>query len=785
MHKSKTQLIIQAAILGGLLNTAMISSIAIAEETTAAATQSRQYNVPAGSLSSVLSEFAGQAGILLSSDAQLTAGKNSQGLTGQYSVQQALGQLLENTGIDYNIQDNTVTLQRLAVTQKNTEAERLKPVVVTGTRSIGLLADSPQAVTIVSREQIEKQSVLSSDLGEVLANTVPGMATSTEALSTTTQTLRGRHVFVLIDGVPQTISLRDGRRALKSIDPSAIERIEVLRGSSAIYGLGGTGSVINIITKRPGEGSAQLTTDITIGFAPTDIGESFRKRLAQGVEGSEGKVDYIFNASVEQTGGFFDGDGDRIPQDTRTRGGGTDAYNLFGKLGFDLDSQQRFELSANYYNIKQDVETLLVNGVVGEQKTTAIDGEVLGKKGGMENKQINFIYSNDNILGSRLKTQVYYRDFKARFGYFPDRVFSGGGQPFLDSQRVGARLDIETPHNLLSGGQILWGVDLLSEKTSQPLEDGRIQVPEMKQDTIGPFVQVELSLTDNLSLHGGVRYEFIRFEVDDFTTVKNNSVEGGTLNYDDSAFNLGAAYYFTDEISGFASFSQGFAVPEIGRTLRNAADGASVKNIRPEPQVVDNYELGIRGNWSTVQAELAFFYNISDLGASLSNPGTITEPFVVSRAPERIYGVEASFDAQPLEKWKMGGTLTWMEGKLDTNDDGDFNAYLIGNRIPPLKLTAYAEHETLPNWHNRLQLLYSGDRNRFDGESGFGRGEVKSYILMDLLSTVELDKGTLKLGVKNLLDEQYFPVMNQIFNFDSNYTAGQGRTISATYSIDW
>ncbi|PHS24656.1 MAG: hypothetical protein COA83_07370 [Methylophaga sp.] len=48
-----------------------------------------------------------QADILLSADAQLTAGKNSQGLTGQYSVQQALSQLLENTGIDYIISKTT------------------------------------------------------------------------------------------------------------------------------------------------------------------------------------------------------------------------------------------------------------------------------------------------------------------------------------------------------------------------------------------------------------------------------------------------------------------------------------------------------------------------------------------------------------------------------------------------------------------------------------------------------------------------------------------------------
>ena len=664
------------------------------------------------------------------------------------------------------------------------ESRVLPEVVVTATRGLDNLADTPQSVTVVSREEIEKQAALSSDLGDMLAKTVPGFSTSTEGLTDVGQTLRGQHLFVMIDGVPQTISLRNGQRNLRNIDPSAIERIEVLRGSTGVYGLGGVGGVINIITRKPGKGPARFTTEVTLGFAPADVGESLRKRVVQRVEGGNGKVDYSFSASAEQTGGFFDGDGDRIPPDPNGQGGLADsnAYNLFGKLGFDLDEQQRLELSVNYYDIEQDTDFVLVKGVTGKQKTTAAEGEVPGENMGTKNLQTNLVYSHKDVLGSRVKAQIYYRDYKTRFGFFPDPVYPGGGQSFLDSQRIGARLDIKTP---LPSGQLLWGVDLLNETTAQTLEDGRTFVPEMQQDTIGPFVQAEFYLTDDLIVHGGARYETIKFELDDYATVYGANVQGGKLNYDDIVYNLGAMYNFTEEITGFASFSQGFTVPEIGRVLRNAPDGTSVENISPEPQIVDNYELGIRGNWPTVQAALSLFYSESDLGTSLTSPKSSTDPILVSRAPERIYGVEASLDVQPFAKWDMGGTLTWMEGKLDADDDGSFEAYLIGNRISPLKLTAYAEHETLPNWRNRLQLLYSGDRNRFDGQKGFGRGKVRDFVLVDLLSTIKLNKGTLNIGVKNLFNEQYYPVISQIYNFDNRFSAGSGRTISATYSINW
>jgi iron complex outermembrane receptor protein len=62
--------------------------------------------------------------------------------------------------------------------------------------------------------------------------------------------LRGRQVLVLIDGIPQSTPLRNGARDLRVIDPSAIERVEVIKGASAIYGNGADGGIINYITKR-------------------------------------------------------------------------------------------------------------------------------------------------------------------------------------------------------------------------------------------------------------------------------------------------------------------------------------------------------------------------------------------------------------------------------------------------------------------------------------------------------------------------------------------------------
>lgn len=62
------------------------------------------------------------------------------------------------------------------------------------------------------------------------------------------QTLRGRQVLILVDGVSQSTPLRNGSVDMRTIDPNVIERIEVIKGANSIYGNGAAGGIINYIT---------------------------------------------------------------------------------------------------------------------------------------------------------------------------------------------------------------------------------------------------------------------------------------------------------------------------------------------------------------------------------------------------------------------------------------------------------------------------------------------------------------------------------------------------------
>lgn len=684
---------------------------------------------------------------------------------------------------------------------------RLEEVQVTATRSPESIATIPGSVTVIPREQIEDQATLSRDFGEILGKLVPGLAPPTQSMSIFGQSLRGRNIAVLIDGVPQSTT-RNVQRDLRTIDPSAVERVEIIRGPTAIYGDGATGGIINIITRAPGMGRPSFTTTGGLNVAVSHPGDSVGGTIAQGALGKLGRFDYALSGVFEHTGGFFDAEGDRIPPDPHGQGGLADSntFNLFGKFGLDL-GPQRLQLSVNHFNTEQDTDFTTDPAVdalprSNTTKARAREGLQLEDDQGARNTVVSLDYTHAAIFGSRVHGQVYYRDYVTRFFPFDARAFPAFGntifQSRVESEKVGGRLEIETPFPRPLRLTALWGLDVTDEATSQPVDlmdpvafdasgglvfrkiSARDFVPLLDQLNLGLFLQLEWQAIERwLLLRAGFRYEDIGVRVDDFTTLAGNQIRGGELDYDAALFNAGAVFYATDAISLFVNFSQGFSLADIGRTLRTAPAGFSVAALRPEAQKVDHYEVGLRGTWRAVQASLSGFFNESDLGTTFAPDLTIV------RAPERVYGLEATLDVQPIASWRLGATASWVEGENDVDRDGNFKA-LDGFRIPPLKLTGYLEHDTLPRWRNRLQVLYSGSRERaFEdlGPRAFGGRPVESYTVVDLISDVKVGPGTLRLGLENVLNNQYLPVVSQLQPLNSANAAARGATFSVAYTF--
>jgi len=84
---------------------------------------------------------------------------------------------------------------------------------------------TPRSVTIVDREQIQRQAAFNGNLSRILVNSVPGLSPFPNS-DRAGLSLRGRRVSILIDGVP----VEAGNLALLGLNPDIVERIEVIPG---------------------------------------------------------------------------------------------------------------------------------------------------------------------------------------------------------------------------------------------------------------------------------------------------------------------------------------------------------------------------------------------------------------------------------------------------------------------------------------------------------------------------------------------------------------------------
>jgi iron complex outermembrane receptor protein len=692
------------------------------------------------------------------------------------------------------------------------EAEEVEEIelIVTATRTAEEEEDIPRSVTVITREQIEEQNNLTTNLQDILGQTVPGLEPPTFSTDFTPQ-LRGRDPQVLINGVPISSNQDVGFSPLTSIAPSAIERVEVVRGPSAAFGDGATGGAINIITRRPSEDELVSTAEVRVTSRGDLVAESFGNYLEYGLSGTSGAVDYVFNFSTEEFGFVFDGEGDQIPRigfgDENGR-----SFNVLGQLGVDLSENQRLQLSVNHFDVSNEIEFIndpTVDDDPDADKARVLERDIefidLPDGDTRQFTNISLNYNHDDIFGSQLRLQGFYRDNSDHFGqpfqdtFTPEGLTAGrfltGGS---DSERFGGRLEVETAFS--ETFNLLWGADYSNEEAStdrQLLDDEFITsgfrvarldeefffAPPHTIETLGLFAQAQWDVTPRWLLSGGVRYENIGLSVDDYTVrlfqPEPFDIEGGNINADDVVFNIGTVYDLTDELSVFASFAQGFGVPQFGRLLRFPPD--EFRSLEEDleftaPQIVNNYELGIRGQWDNVQFSLAGFFNRSDLGSTFRDG-------ILIRAPERIYGVEATADWQPSETWRLGSSISWSEGENDVDDDGDFEP-LRSIEISPIKVTAYVENETLPGWRNRFQALFVGGRDRAF-EAGVEDVEIKSYFVLDYISSIDLGPGSLQIGIRNLLDNEFFvPTVQGRTDFSqTNRIAAPGRTISIGYRV--
>jgi iron complex outermembrane receptor protein len=690
-----------------------------------------------------------------------------------------------------------LTVATAAHAQDATDVDQL---VVTATRTILPASALPLTVDVIDSEALSQQVTVSGSIVDAVSTLSPSFSPTRQKLSGAGETLRGRSPLYAINGIPQSTPIRDGSRDGYTIDPFFIDRVEVIYGSNALQGIGATGGVVNQVTVGPPKAdgvSGKILTQVTTG---NDLGDSVGGKLAGLVAWRGGQFDATVGVAYDARGAFYDGDGRRLGMDG-TQGDVQDskALSFFTRLGWQLGDNTRLDLVANRFELKGDGD--YVTNVITAARpnpptngnrtlhvpTTSFRGVQPGEPAANRVETVSASLVNSDLYGGNLIAQAFFNRTRDTFGgdvnaTFQDPAIAPAGALFDQSsnrsRKLGARVSYERAIPGIEGLTGTVGLDTINDRTEQLLiETGRAWVPPTKFQSVAPFVQGNLSLLDDkVHFAGGVRFENVELKVVDFTTLAfygSRKVSGGNPEFKATLANGGVVVEPVHGLRVYASYAEGYTVPDVGRILR----GINVDNVdvdtflNIEPIVSNNREIGAELKRGPFDASLSYFWSASKLGQLLvRNSGGI---FDVQRQRIEIEGLEANVKARtPFPGLVVSAGYAHLEGRTDTNADGKVDKDLDGANISPDRLNLAADYQG-DKWGLRFQIQSYIKR---DMQNALVKDDFSGYTLADVFVRYQLPVGALSLGVQNLFDEQYIS-----YNSDTTapandrFFAGRGR----------
>lgn len=707
---------------------------------------------------------------------------------------------------------NLILLLLLQITSisyaQEQEDLQLEETVIETTRIPEVVKNSASSVIVVPRATIESLAMANPDMSVILGLAVPSIGLSSNTTSNRSQTMRGRQMLIMIDGIPQSTPLRNTDRDIRSISPFAIERIEVIEGASSLYGSGAIGGIVNFVTKKSNTDKVfNGETSLGITDARFKQGDhAFGYRLNQQFYGKLNKFDYLVNAGVVTTGRGVDGEGQYISP----RYGLNDvmAKSVMAKVGYNFSENTRIEAMYNYFSSEQDTDLIAAEGrylesprigVIGEKDARAVNE---GTKYN-HNAYVKFI-SKDIFKNTNLDLSLYTQSLYTIFDYRANnsrrpRWEETGGQAAIKAEKYGARLNFLSTLNLTEDIKmsVLYGGDFLLDETSQPLVDGRLWVPQLRAYNSAGFLQTVTNFYNKFTLKAGVRYDKILVKVPDYRTIPTRanqewlSVKGGDLNYSKPTFNTSLQYNVAKEFNPYVSFSQGFAVYDLGRVLRTANEDV-VSKIETDPVSTNNYEVGFTSKFAKkVNLKFAYYWSHSKLGSDLAagDDGF----WKVVRNPQLIQGLEVQVDSKINNYIFLGASYSYLEGKLKSEGSSSYDQYMSGLSIPAPKLTLFTTLTPVENLAVNLMYTHTSERNRFQPElnnSGNlvykeGEGKVSPIDLFNLSANYKMKNVRVSLGIENLFNKTYYTSSSMLMARNNEYARGNGRYYTLGFTVNY
>ena len=782
LQRSVLALTLRSMLLAGATSVSLASAAAQAAEAS-----SRHYELAAGPLEESLNSFAQVAGISLPFDPALVQGKRAPALRGDYAVQDGLERLLAGSGLTVT---RTASGNYLLIARsQNGDALELGATTISG---LGLgsttehsgsyttgamqtatklplsLRETPQSVTVITRQRMDDQGMRSLD--DVVQAT-PGLRLSAARPANSEFFARGFPITnLMFDGLPTTYNAD----WVATADLAPYDRVEVVRGATGMMqGAGNPSAAINMVRKRPTQafqasvtGSAgswdNYRSELDVS-GPLNDSASVRDRIVGAYNDKGSYQDY----AGRERGVFYGiSEFDLTDSTTLTVGASdqNDNNNInWGGLPVNPDgSHMGFSRSKTfgYSWSHQDVENKTVFVELDQRFDNDWRLHLGASKNWSEFKMMGGVLERNNDATYRQRIFNQNRDFDQS----TYDVYATGPFTLLGREHelvVGAsKRQLKTE---ATGGTVF--VDVPDINRFNPGGLARPNVPDIysiddKVDQEGLYLTTRWNLADPLKVILGARLDWydataIYDQINDqyYTSGKTKVVRNVTRY-------AGVIYDLDDNHSVYASYTDIFQ-PQTEK------DGQG-KGI--EPITGENYEVGIKGEYfgGALNASASLF-QIDQLNraaevadASLCKVIPVGSYGCYEAAGKvRSQGIEFEINGALTPNWQVGAGYTFAQAKYEKDADKAKEGRLFDTDLPRHMFkasTTYQLQGDLKQWRVGANL-YSQSATFNKGSNVFGNYHVEqeAYALVGLMAGYQVNKHLdTQLNINNVFDKKYY-----------------------------